>query len=546
MLNPFRKVPRFYAWWISSLLSCLPEKWIKYLSDLNSNISLVIKHQQNSIVIMSDQGKIIESVPLSSQAGSESEDLSVRELEITGLSDSELVEAGKVMPDIDPTVYSNTGSVDFNLTDRNEELSTEALDVILGDETQVILGDEALVIDDNNFEPPDSVNNVVSLKRNSADEPTIVLEAEDQTTRFPENYSDDSTFVIKEDQGNLVQIDSTKSGSGDNTLLFCSDDGKIRRVGVNDLESSGTVRQDASQVQQFEGNSDSVGPADYSTVASLLETYQRNKSCLYLLPNNKVFKLNLTYPIEAIQDIESVLRYDLEKHIPLSFQEIRYFYALNIKSSQNKVNTEVAVIRSEEFNQLNSALEPFVKKGLFCTTEDFFKKYGNSINFLEHKLEKSWRSLFNFPNLHLGFNWALLLILVALPFLLFYQGFKTIEEKSPQEIARVKELVSSFNSVNTESDFGSKLSEKINISPRTVELLSILSSDINKQAWLTHFTYKNNQIKVKGEAESATSVSDDLNKTGLFESIKFVSSIVKNPRSGKETFELLLVLKSDA
>ncbi len=544
-LNPFKKISRFYTWWISSLQSCLPETWNKYLSDLKSNINLVIMHHENSIIISNDQGEVLEVVPLSGKDGMELGDLPSEKTEVAGFLDSELIEVGKLMPDTDPPLYSNTGSVDFDLTDRDEELNTEALDIILEDETQVILGDETLTFDDIDRKFG-SADNVVSLKLGSVDDPTIVLESEDQTLRLPGDFSDDDTIVIKDDQGNLVQFDSANSGAGDSTLLFCSDKGKIRPVEINDLESSGAVKEDVGRVRQFEKDSDSVDPADYAAVVGLLETHQRNKSCLYLLPDNKVFHINLSYPIEAIQDIENVLRYDLEKHIPLSFHEIRYFYALNIQSSQNKVNAEVAVIRSEDFDLLSSSLEPFVKKGLFCTTESFFKKYGNSINFLEHKLEKSWRSLFDFSNIHLGFNWILLFVLVALPFLLFYQDFSTIDEKSPQEIARVKELVTSFNSLNAESDFGSKLSEKINLSPRAIELLSILSSDINKQAWLTRFTLKGNQIKVKGEADSATSVSDDLNKTGIFKSIKFVSSIVKNSRSGKETFELLLVLKSDA
>ncbi len=545
MLNPFKKVSRFYTWWISTLLSCLPEKWNKYLSDLKSNINLVIKHHENSIVIMNDQGEILESVPLSSSAGIETGDLASEKMEIAGFSDSELVEVGKLMPDIDPPLYSNADSVDLDLTGRKGEPGAETLDIILEDETQIILGDETLIIDgnDSNF---GSADNVVSLKINSSDDSTFVLESEDQTVRLPGGFSDDDTIVIKDDQGNLVQLDSTNPGAGDRTLLFCSDGGKIRPVGVSDLESSGAITPDEKQKLRFENISDSVDSSDYKTVAGLLETYQRNKRCLYLLPDSKVFKLNLSYPIEAIQDIESVLKYDLEKHIPLSFHEIRYFYALNVRSSQNKVDAEVAVIKSEEYDLLNLSLKPFVKKGLFCTTESFFKNYGNTISFLEHKLEKSWRSLFKLSNLHLGFNLVLLFILMALPFLLFYQDYRTIEEKSPQEIARVKELVTSFNSINAESNFGTELTEIINISPRSVELLSILSSDINKQAWLTRFSLKGNQIKVKGEADSATSVSDDLNKTGIFKSIKFVSSIVKNSRSGKETFELLLVLKSDA
>jgi len=542
MLNPFKKVSQFFKWWKSSLLSCLPEKWNKYLSDLKSNFKLIVMHQEYSVTLMTAQGKVLNSIPLSHSTGIDLENLPSDKKVISGFSDSELAGVANITPKLDPPLSLNPGSVDFELDDQTQELSTETLDLILG---------EAAPDKDNKkydirlFDHAEE-NNVVSLNIPKDRDSTLVLNDEDQTIRFSGITSDDDTIIIQNDQGNLLQFDTVNSGVRDSTILFRSEDGKIRRVEVDGLEASEFTQPDKNQDQEPGKDFSTDYAVEYKAVAELLEKYQGRKKCLYLLPEKKIFVLNLTYPIEAIQNIESVLRYDLEKHIPLSFQEIRYFYALNVNYSQNKVNAEVAVIKSDEFDLLNLSLEPFVKKGLFCTTEKFFEKYGNTINFLETKVEESWQSIFKFSSLHLGFNWVLLLVLLTLPFAMFYQGLGGIEKKSPEQINRVNNLVTSFNSINAEADFGSILSKQINSSPRSVALLSLLSGSINKQAWLARFSLKGNQIKIKGEADSATSVSDDLNRTGLFESIKFVSSIVKNAKSGKETFELLLVLKSDA
>ncbi len=543
MINSFKYIAQFYTWWKSSLLSCLPEKLVRYLSSHGSHFDLVVTRQGSTVFILNDQGAIIDSVPLTDNTQVHLTDLSLDKTNANLFSNTELAQVGKLSPEGDPPISLNTTSLGLVAGSPKQGIDVP-LDFNLGDEA--------------NYQEKSPVNlglsdhvdldNVLSFNRRDDIDVTKVLEKEDQTVQLLDGghrFGDD-TVIVQDDQGNLLQFESSSVDNRDSTVLFQSDGGKIRQVEPNTLETSRFDHSRETTDTDCTVQSSSIGTEEYAIVTSLLERYQGRKRCLYLLPDDKLLVLNLSYPIEAIENIESVLKYDLEKHIPLSFQEIRYFYALNINSVTKKVNAEVAVIKSDEFNLLNLTMEPFVKKGLFCTTEKFFNKYGKTINFLEQKIKQNWQSIFKFSNLHLGFNWVLFLLLMALPFLLFYQGFETIEKKSPQEISRVKALVTTFNSINAESNFGSALAEEINVSPRATELISMLSSDLSKQAWLTRFTLKNNQIKIKGEADSATAVSDDLNKMGLFETIKFVSSIVKNPRSGKETFELLLVLKNDA
>ncbi|MCP3852647.1 MAG: PilN domain-containing protein [Gammaproteobacteria bacterium] len=453
-------------------------------------------------------------------------------------SNTELSQVEKLSLEGDPAIGLSTTSL--GLVAGNPKQGVDGLlDFNLGDETKY---QEKRPVD-LGLSDHIGLNNVLSLNRSDDVEVTKILEKEDETVQLLDGGD---TVVVQGDQGKLLQFESPNADNRDITALYQSDGGKIRQVEPNSLETSRFDHSRETTGTDDTVQSSSIDTEEYRIVTSLLERYQGRKRCLYLLPDDKLLVLNLSYPIQAIENIKSVLKYDLEKHIPLSFQEIRYFYALSINNESKKVDAEVAVIKSDEFNLLSLAMEPFVKKGLFCTTEKFLSKYGSTINFLEHRIEKNWQSMFSFSNLHLGFNWVLFLLLMVLPFLLFYQSFESIERKSPQEISRAKALVTTFNSINAESNFGSELAEKINVSPRATELISMLSSDLSKQAWLTRFTLKDNQIKIKGEADSATAVSDDLNKMGLFKTIKFVSSIVKNPRSGKETFELLLVLKNDA
>jgi hypothetical protein len=264
------------------------------------------------------------------------------------------------------------------------------------------------------------------------------------------------------------------------------------------------------------------------------------------MPERDLFLVRLSYPLEAMENIEGVVSFDLEKHIPVSVQSVRYFYALNVDQPQNRVDVDVAVMKSQDFDVMNQVLGRFSHRGLLCTTAKFYRKYGKQINFLEAESGSSWRSWLRLSNLHLAFNVLLLAILIAMPVAMLRQGIAAIGEVSPAELKRVTEIVSSINGINVETRYGGQLSEQLGKAPKTVQLLKVLSGNINDGAWLDRFSFKGDEISLRGEADSATSVSDELSRTELFSSIKFVSSIRKNPKTGKESFELLLRLKPDA
>ena len=489
IISLLQRIHQFWRWWKSTLLSCLPEAWLRYLTTVRSNFDLVVTRRGSTVFLLNRKGSIIDSIDLESQ-----------------------------------TPHRN----DINL--------------------DIVLNDEMTVFDENEpqsgLESQADINNVVALSRNNDNDITIQIDYQDQpagTMDTALTFGQDST-IVNESQGNLIQFDTTSADIRETTQLFRSDGGKIRKVDTadNDISESRSL-----PAEQAAGEATSENLAEYQAVIKLLEKYQGRKKCLYLLPENRVLVLNLSYPAEVAQNVENILTYDLEKHIPLSFSEIRYFYALQSDDQHKQVNVEVAVIKSDEYDLLSLSLNQFLNKGLVCTTERFLQKYGRKINFLEIEAESNWLSVLKLRNIHLALNWILIFTLLLVPLTILYQKVQQQTTNTPAEIEKFKQIMGSFSDLDSEVKFRTRLFEQINRSPKAVELLTVLSSNINSEAWLTQFSLKNGEIKLKGEAASATSVSDDLSNTGLFQSIKFVSSIVKNPQSGKETFELLMVLNSD-
>lgn len=506
---------KYFNWWTSTLFSCVPENLVSIYRKYNRPFDYVIANQGDTVFIQDANGRIMDS-----RSGS---------LPVSGDK-----------ADDNPEIDFNIGAVDDEAAVENSVLDIGAapVDPDITEQTEVVRqlfssstdgGDQQTIFDNT-----------------LTDENTVVVNREDNTTRLVDLVKDQDTVIIDDDQGTLL-TKTQAAVARDTTVLYMSDQGKIKPV---DPDAARSEEED-SKVDFLlheleESETDDISDEQFNLAASLASQYCGKRRCLYMLPDERVFSLQLSYPIQALENIDNVLRFDLEKHIPLSFHEVRFFYALNVSASQDKVEVDTVVIKTEDYDALQSAFAFDNSHSVVCTTQRFFTNYGVRINFLDRKRSNSNRRWMKAGSIHNAVNLALLIILLATPYVLYQKAAGKMQPVSAEELRKVSSIVSTINQLNAESVMAAELSSELESKQRMIVLLSTLSEVIDTDAWITRLSYKNGEIKIKGEAVSATTVSDNLNKSGLFENIKFVSSIVKNPKTQKETFELSMKVKNDA
>ena len=510
-LNILPEVNKYFNWWTSTLKSCVPSQTLKLFEKYNTDVELIIRHQGEKVFLQDSNGTVIDSISIDADVWQEESSDAAIDFEL-GSTD---------VDEVEETTLNNMDATHIDLTRHAEVIHHE-------------------------FKKKDTDSSGFTLEQidlTERNDSTKVFNRDDKTTRLLGVVSEDDTLVIQDDQGTLINFKTEKEAEKDSTVLYYSDRGKIRAIKPKNEQS---VEQDIDINLGLDQAVRDESCVEFDLAASLLKKNPGNKKCLYLIPEDKVFSLVLNYPVETLENIENVLRYDLEKHIPLNFQEIRYFYALNILSAKSKVDVEVIVIKSTVYDLLLSAFESEKQREIICTTRHFYNHYGTKINILGKRIDQKTKSLVNISNLHTALNFALLAGLLVIPYQLSYQKLNAIQPKTSAEINQAGGIVSRINQLNAEIELGKKLNAQIKKEHRVVDLIDKLSENIASDAWISRFTYKNGEIRLKGEAISATAVSDDLNDLGIFESIKFTSSIIKIPNTKKETFELTLKLKTDA
>jgi hypothetical protein len=333
------------------------------------------------------------------------------------------------------------------------------------------------------------------------------------------------------------------AGASEQTSFYVNDHGRLRALESNMPGPASSAVEDGEK-DKAETVSDAY--IQFQHVSVVARRYTSKNRCVYLLPGNRFLQRRLTYPTQALEDLETVLYYDLEKHVPLGIDEIRYFYSVSPNPGDDRVEVDVAVMKKTDFLALKSALGHLKGYATVCTTADFYRTHGRKMDFLARDRVSGALASFTFKRLQIALNTLLLAFILMTPYYHYLETKRQIAVASEPDMARVKNLVSTVNGINDDLKLGSRIASEINQHVRMVSLLRLLSESIHTDAWITRFSYKNRELTIKGEAVSATSVLDSLNASGRFESIKFISSIIKNPSTRKEAFELLIKVKQGA
>jgi hypothetical protein len=139
----------------------------------------------------------------------------------------------------------------------------------------------------------------------------------------------------------------------------------------------------------------------------------------------------------------------------------------------------------------------------------------------------------------------MLAAILMLPYWMLHQAGDGGKPVTAEHLARAGEIQALKRTLQRRTRVHEAVAAEISGHPRVTELLRLLSEQLGEQAWLTGFRLEGRDLHIKGEAVAASLVSDDLNRSGRFEDIRFVSSIIKNAASGKEAFEISMKVAAD-
>jgi general secretion pathway protein L len=261
-----------------------------------------------------------------------------------------------------------------------------------------------------------------------------------------------------------------------------------------------------------------------------------------LLDESEVLIRSVAMPVAVVNDIESVLTFELDKYIPFKTEDVEFaFRKGEVVEGSEKFPVMLATVKK---NQLHQMVNEFEAKGLQLSSIDV--NIGTSeapvalgMNFLpkEIRKKKDWTKI----------KWNASLILVVL-MLLWFVMYSSLDNKRAKiaslneqvsilkkDARRAKILETELNDSIQAANFLGNLKKN---TPSRMLIMKELTQKIPLNTFLTRIMIDQERIEVVGQSDNANSLVPILNQSDMWYEPQIIGNVTVEPRTGKEKFTI--------
>lgn len=266
-----------------------------------------------------------------------------------------------------------------------------------------------------------------------------------------------------------------------------------------------------------------------------------------LLPESEVLMRNVAMPIAIINDIDSVLSFELDKYIPFKAEDVVFsFRKGDVVEGSEKFPVMLTAIKKQ---QLNHLINLFETKGLQLSSIDVNlgsakqpEKLGVNLLPKEIRKKKDWTKI--------KWNAALSLAAILLLSFVMYSALDNkrakIESLESQvaelkkDARRAKLLETQLNESIQAANFLGNLKENM---PSRILMLNELTQKIPANTYLTRIMIDEARLEVVGQSDNANALVPILNKSSIWYEPQIIGNVTQDARTGKEKFTIKSELK---
>lgn len=278
-----------------------------------------------------------------------------------------------------------------------------------------------------------------------------------------------------------------------------------------------------------------------------LGTTEIDTEVTYLLNESSVLVRNVAMPLAAINDIDSVLGFELDKYVPFDPNDVVFAYNKGeVVEGSEKFPVMLTAMKK---NMLNDLIEAVESKGLQLSgidvnvgSADQPQRLGVNLLPKSVRKKKDWTKI----------KWNLGLSLLAL-LLLGFVMYSSLENKRikinsletqvsalKKDARRAKLLETELNESIQAANFLGNLKKD---TPSRLKMFSELTSKVPMDTYLTRVMINHERLEVVGESDNANALVPILNQSETWYEPQIIGNVTQNARSGKEKFTIKSELK---
>lgn len=286
-----------------------------------------------------------------------------------------------------------------------------------------------------------------------------------------------------------------------------------------------------------------LGKAEYIALAEKDNRLEHSSLVIRLSEQDAIEKTIFLPAAAAEGDLHQVVSYELDKLTPFTNEQV-YFATrqLDEKVSEHQIKVQLVIAPREKLDTVCKELRGW---GLMPNVADFagapnnFKTDRETYNLLPGWARGQHNMLAQVANYAvIGLLLILLVAALAVP---VWREASAVEQLKDQ-ISAVGREASQVQGLRDEieqrQEKTARLLAKKTSSASTVEMLERLSNLIADDTWLKHLRYTGGKLQIQGQSPTASSLISVLEEADMFNSVRFVSPVTQDRRTGLERFQI--------
>ncbi|WP_455201692.1 PilN domain-containing protein [Kaarinaea lacus] len=263
------------------------------------------------------------------------------------------------------------------------------------------------------------------------------------------------------------------------------------------------------------------------------------------LPENRVVRKDIVLPKVAVNNLDNVLKYELDRHTPFKSDQAYYDYVFeNTSASDELVNVAIYAVAKSLVNDLLDALQPIGLNQAQIVTGANLKladPLSNAVKIrLDHDVPLSSEK--NSSKLQMAMSFvliALTLTVLIVPIIKMEAVVSDLREQLRVARKEVDVINKTRSDINLYIKKLEALKENKVTASNVVDVMLELTTVLPDDTWVENFAMKDGRITIQGQSISASELIKLLESSEYFAKAKFESPVLQNRDGTSERFNIM-------
>ncbi len=268
-----------------------------------------------------------------------------------------------------------------------------------------------------------------------------------------------------------------------------------------------------------------------------------------LLSQEQVLALSFPLPLEAENNLDEVLGYELGRHAPFKIEQVYYDYTVQERrSGERTIWVSVTVVPRKQVEPMLTRVRNWGLIPAVVTVAEQANSSSSACSIGEQNLLPRDEREADAGHASLAVKLLLLVALLLTALVAVYpiliQEMRITELQ--QQVTMVKKEAVSVQSMQLEMERvaaeSAYVDDRKRQYPETLDVLNTLTRILPDDTWLERFEMRGARIRIQGMSADASSLIELLENASLLQKVSFDSPIVREPRIDRFRFQIVAEL----